>query len=171
MKQNREGSNCSPVVLDVHSTCKSGPDTSRNTSPSICSQCIHHSTDLNTGFAIAQQAVSSVASSTQHLHKCPFLAWSREQICHSHLTLSVAWMVHRIRVEAFKLIRREQDAPLVTLNLGKEVLLLIIMSWCHIPYIERKDSNEDTLMYRYERQNQVIFYAKDNKYTLTYSEN
>jgi len=52
-------------------------------------------------------------------------------------------VVHRIRVEAFKLIRREKDAPLVTLNLSEEVLLLIIMSWCHIPYAERKD-NQDT---------------------------
>lgn len=80
-------------------------------------------------------------------------------------------MVHRIRVEAFKLIRREQDTPLVTLNLSKEVLLLIIMSWCHIPYRDRKDDNQDTLMHRFERRKQVIFYAKDNKYTLTYSEN
>lgn len=54
-------------------------------------------------------------------------------------------MVHRIRVEAFKLIRREQDTPLVTLNLSEEVLLLIIMSWCHIPYTERKDDKQDTL--------------------------
>lgn len=46
-------------------------------------------------------------------------------------------MVHRIRVEAFKLIRREQDTPLITLNLSKEVLLLIIVSWCHIPYREK----------------------------------
>lgn len=60
-------------------------------------------------------------------------------------------MVHRIRVEAFKLIRREQDTPLVTLNLSEEVLLLIIMSWCHISYTDRKNDIEDTLMYRYER--------------------
>lgn len=78
-------------------------------------------------------------------------------------------MVHRIRVEAFKLIRRKQDTPLVTLNLSKEVLLLIIMSWCHIPYTERKD-NQDTLMDRYEREKQVIFLAKDRKCTPTYSE-
>lgn len=77
---------------------------------------------------------------TQHLYKCPFLEWSREQICYSHLALSVTWMVHRIRVEAFKLIRRKQDTPLVTLNLSKEVLLLVIMSWCHIPYTKRKDN-------------------------------
>jgi len=80
-------------------------------------------------------------------------------------------MVHRIRVEAFKLIRREQDTPLVTLNLSEEVLLLIIMCWCHIPYTERKDNNHNTLTYRYERRKQVIFLARDSKYTPTYSEN
>ena len=78
-------------------------------------------------------------------------------------------MVHRIRVEAFKLIRREQDTSLVTLNLSEEVLLLIIMSWCHIPCTERKD--DKTLMYRYERWKQVVLLAKDSKYMLTYSEN
>lgn len=80
-------------------------------------------------------------------------------------------MMHRIRVEAFKLIRREQDTPLVTLNLSEEVLLLIIMSWCHIPYGERKDDDQDTLMYMYERWKRVIFLDKDSKYTPTYSEN
>lgn len=135
-------------------------------------QCSHHLTDLNRGSAKAQRfaALTPVQlPPTQHLYKCPFLAWSREQTCYSHLALSVARMVHRIRVEAFKLIRRKQDTPLVTLNLSKEVLLLIIMSWCHIPYTERKD-NQDTLMYRYEREKQVIFLAKDRKCTSTYSE-
>lgn len=41
-------------------------------------------------------------------------------------------MVNRIRVEALKLIRREQNASLVAFYLSKEVLLLIIVSRCHI---------------------------------------
>lgn len=52
-------------------------------------------------------------------------------------------MVHRIRVKAFKLIRREKDTPLVTLNLSEEVLLLVIMSWRHVPYMERAEDNQN----------------------------
>lgn len=50
-------------------------------------------------------------------------------------------MVHRVRVEAFKLIWREQDTPLVALNLSEEVLLLIIVSWCHIPWTKKETDN------------------------------
>lgn len=50
----------------------------------------------------------------------------------AHLALSVTGMMNRIWVEALKLIRREQNASLVAFYLSKEVLLLIIVSRCHI---------------------------------------
>lgn len=40
--------------------------------------------------------------------------------------------MNRIWIEALKLIRREQDASLMAFYLGKEVLLLIIVSRRHI---------------------------------------
>ena len=54
------------------------------------------------------------------------------QITQAHLALSVTGMMNRIRVEALKLIRREQNASLIAFYLSKEVLLLIIVSRCHI---------------------------------------
>ena len=54
------------------------------------------------------------------------------QTTRAHLALSVTWMMNRIWVEALKLIRREQNASLVAFYLSKEVLLLIIVSRCHI---------------------------------------
>lgn len=50
----------------------------------------------------------------------------------AYLALSVTGMMNRVRIETLKLVRREQDAPLMSFNLCKEVLLLVIMSWCHV---------------------------------------
>lgn len=59
------------------------------------------------------------------------------QTTQAHLALSVTWVMDRVWVEALKLIRREQDASLVALNLSKEVLLLIIVSRSHISCWEK----------------------------------
>ena len=55
----------------------------------------------------------------------------------SYLALSVTWVVHRIWIETLKLVWGEEDASLLPFNLCKEVLLLVVMSRCHIPCGER----------------------------------
>lgn len=52
----------------------------------------------------------------------------------TYLALSVTGMMNRKGIETFKLVRWKQDTPLVTSDLCKEILLLIIMCWCHIAY-------------------------------------
>lgn len=52
----------------------------------------------------------------------------------AYLTLSITWMMNRKRIEAFKLVRRKQDTPLVTSDLCKKILLFIIMCWRDIAY-------------------------------------
>lgn len=51
-----------------------------------------------------------------------------------YLALSVTGVVNREGVETLKLVGREQDAPLVTFDLCKEVLLLVVMGWRHVAY-------------------------------------
>lgn len=46
--------------------------------------------------------------------------------------------MHRVRIETFKLVRREKDAPLMAFDLCKEVLLLIVMCWRNIAYRKEK---------------------------------
>lgn len=47
--------------------------------------------------------------------------------------LSIMRMMHRMGVETLKLIRRKQNAPLETLQLGEKILLLIVMARCNVP--------------------------------------
>lgn len=54
----------------------------------------------------------------------------------AYLALSVTWVMHGERIETFKLVWREEDAPLMAFDLCKEVLLLIIMCWCNVAYEE-----------------------------------
>lgn len=54
----------------------------------------------------------------------------------AYLALSVTGVMHRVWIETFELIRREEDASLMSFDLCKEVLLLVVMSWCHIAYSE-----------------------------------
>lgn len=63
-------------------------------------------------------------------------------------------MVHRVRIEALKLIWREQDTPLVALNLSEEVLLLIIMSWSHIA-CTKKEADMLTYTFKARAKEQV----------------
>lgn len=55
----------------------------------------------------------------------------------AYLALSVTGVMHRVRIETFKLVWREEDAPLMAFDLCKEVLLLVVMCRCHIAYGER----------------------------------
>lgn len=55
----------------------------------------------------------------------------------AYLALPVTGVMHRVRIETFKLVWGEEDAPLMAFNLCKEVLLLVVMCWCHIAYGER----------------------------------
>lgn len=48
-------------------------------------------------------------------------------MCMTYLALSVTGVMHRVRIETFKLVWRKEDAPLVALYLCKEVLLLVVM--------------------------------------------
>lgn len=50
----------------------------------------------------------------------------------AYLALSVTRVMHRVRIETFKLVWREEDAPLMAFDLCKEVLLLVVMRWCNI---------------------------------------
>lgn len=54
----------------------------------------------------------------------------------AYLALSITGMMYWVWIETLKLVRREQDASLMSFNLRKEVLLLVVMSWCHIAYGE-----------------------------------
>lgn len=58
-------------------------------------------------------------------------------ISNAYLALSVTGVMHRVRIETFKLVWGEEDAPLMAFNLCKEVLLLVVMCWRHIAYGER----------------------------------
>lgn len=55
----------------------------------------------------------------------------------AYLALSVTGVMHRVWIETLKLVWGEEDASLVAFDLCKEVLLLIVMRWCHITYGER----------------------------------
>lgn len=55
----------------------------------------------------------------------------------AYLALSVTGVMYRIRIKTFKLVWREEDAPLMAFDLCKEVLLLVVMCRCHISYDER----------------------------------
>lgn len=57
--------------------------------------------------------------------------------CVTYLALSVARVMHRVRIETFKLVWWEEDAPLMAFYLCKEVLLLVIMCWRDIALGER----------------------------------
>lgn len=61
--------------------------------------------------------------------------------CASYLALSVTGVMHRIRIETLELVGREEDASLVTFDLSEEVLLLVVMCRCHVPYSERTLKN------------------------------
>lgn len=50
----------------------------------------------------------------------------------TYLALSVTRVMHRVRIETFKLVWREEDAPLVAFYLCKEVLLLVVMCRCNV---------------------------------------
>lgn len=55
----------------------------------------------------------------------------------AYLALSVTGVVHRVWIETFKLVWGEEDASLMAFDLCKEVLLLVVMCWCHIAFSER----------------------------------
>lgn len=52
--------------------------------------------------------------------------------CRADLALSVTWVMHRVRIETFKLVWGEEDAPLMAFDLCKEILLLVIMRWSNV---------------------------------------
>ena len=45
---------------------------------------------------------------------------------------SAYWMIDRISVERIEHLRREEDAPLSALDLGEEVLLLVVVTRSHV---------------------------------------
>jgi len=53
-------------------------------------------------------------------------------------------MMNWVRIKAVKLIWRKEDASLMSFNLCKEILLLIIVCWCHIAWhdILREETNK-----------------------------
>lgn len=50
----------------------------------------------------------------------------------THLALSVTRVMHGVRIETFKLVWREEEAPLVAFYLCEEVLLLVVMRRCNV---------------------------------------
>lgn len=52
----------------------------------------------------------------------------------TYLALSVTWVMDGVRIETLKLVWGEEDASLMAFYLCKEVLLLVIMCWCHIAW-------------------------------------
>lgn len=59
-----------------------------------------------------------------------------------YLALPVTWMMNRVRIETLKLVWWEKDASLVTFDLCKEILLLVIMGWGHVAFPTQENTAE-----------------------------
>ena len=69
----------------------------------------------------------------------------RDSIILTYLRLSIVRMMHRMRIEALELFRREENHALVSANLWVEILLLVIVAWSHVTCTSQQCIDQNTV--------------------------
>lgn len=67
--------------------------------------------------------------------------WTFPEGQSSHLALPVMWVPNWVWVEALVVLRWEQQEPLVTPQLGKQILLLVVVHWRYVAWIPKTKWN------------------------------